>query len=42
MSDCREIWGGHICYQPQGHDGQHTCGEPSDGNPCHAEWSIDD
>lgn len=36
---CESQWGGHICHQLDEHDGVHTCGEPSDGNPCTATWS---
>jgi hypothetical protein len=35
---CNDTYGGHICYQAPSHGGLHRCGEPSDGNPCHASW----
>jgi hypothetical protein len=36
---CGSIYGGHMCTQPRGHDGPHTCGEPSDGQPCNGKWT---
>lgn len=37
-SQCLAMWGGHLCRRPRGHDGAHSCGEPSAGNPCGARW----